>query len=387
MLVRPPAAVRTHWWLVTVIAASVLAAVLVLQPRVGAAPGTPTVDRAVAAACERAVPHTAAGFQRMFDGLDGAWAGGDQAATVELPDGRTLWLFGDTVSGHRDASGGYAAGWTLRHNSFLLQQGGCLRAVDTQLPETAGAWYWPAAGVVDGGRLEIFAIKVARTTSEFGFRLTGTALAEYDLATVGTPTLRGLRELTAAPREGVDATTWGQGVLASGGFVYIYGTRGDTAHRAFGRALLVARTRLGAVDDPATWRFFDGARFVPDPASARPVVAAVRGVSTSVSPVDTGGGVAIVAKQDEVFGTIVAAWTGATPIGPFTAAPLLAAPSDLQHGVLRYSALAHPQFALADGGLLVSVCRNSTVLAAVGRDALLYRPQFRSVRLPASTAG
>ena len=377
---RPAAALR-RWWLVPLIAvSSLLAAIVVLQHEVAASPGT------IPAACSRPAPRTAAGFQRMFDALDGAWAGGDQAASVPLPDARTLWLFGDTVSAHRDSTGGYAAGWTLRHNSFLLQQGGCLRDVETHLPESADAWYWPASGIVDNGRLEIFAMKVVRDRSPLDFRLTGTALADYTLAADGTPTLRGLRDLTSAPRRAGEMTLWGQGALASGGFVYVYGTQGDTAHGAFGRALLVARAPLGAVSDPGAWRYFDGAGFGTDARRAVPVVDAVRGVSTSVSPVLTSTGVAVVAKQDEVYGTEVAAWTAPTPAGPFTATPLFAAPSDPARGVLRYSALAHPEFALADGRLLVSVCRNSTRLSAVGRDALLYRPQFSAVRPPNPSA-
>jgi hypothetical protein len=383
MHVRRSTAALTRWWLVPLVAASsLLAALVVLQQRVGAAPGPLPAFRAPG--CARPAPDTAAGFQRMFDGLAGSWAGGDQAATVALPHARTLWIFADTVSGHRAPSGGYAPGWSMRHNSFLIEDGGCLRSVQTGLPETADIWYWPVSGLLDGGRLHVFAMRVARTSSGLGFRLTGTALAEYDLTAHGTPTLRGVRALPSAPRAGVDDTLWGQGTLVSGREVYVYGTRGDTAHRAFGRALLVARAPAGAVADTAAWRYFDGVRFVTDPRRARPVVAAPGGVSTSVSALRTDGGVAIVSKQDDAFGNTVAAWTARTPLGPFTMTPLLAAPSDPEHGLLRYAALAHPELTLAGGELLVSVCRNSLDLAEVGRDALLYRPQFAAVRLPAA---
>jgi hypothetical protein len=392
MYVRLPAVARRRWWPVPLAAlSSLLVAVVVLQPRVGASggflPAAPAANR-----CARPVPSTAAGFQRMFDGLDGDWAGGDQAATVPLPGGRTLWLFGDTVAGYRIASGGYSPGWTLRHNSFLVEDGGCLRPVPTGLPETADAWYWPAAGVVDGGRLVVFAMRVERAGSAPGvaetvsgpdFRVAGGALAQYRLAADGTPTLESMRALPNAPQSGPDPTLWGQGALADGDRVYVYGTRADTAHGAFGRALLVARAPAGAVADPAAWRYFDGHRFVADAARAEPVVAAVRGVSTSVSAVRTAHGFAVVAKQDEVFGTDVTAWTAPTPTGPFTATALFPAPST--GDLLRYSALAHPEFRLAGGRLLVSVCRNSTDLAAVGDDALLYRPQFTAVRLPGSS--
>ena len=66
----------------------------------------------------------------MFDAKnDWTWSGGDQAATVRLPDGRTLWLFADTIQGRESRIGGYAAGWRMVHNSLVLQDRGCLRGV------------------------------------------------------------------------------------------------------------------------------------------------------------------------------------------------------------------------------------------------------------------
>ena len=46
-----------------------------------------------------AEPTTGRAWEALFDGLHGSWAGGDGAASVRLPDGRLLWLFGDTFTG------------------------------------------------------------------------------------------------------------------------------------------------------------------------------------------------------------------------------------------------------------------------------------------------
>src|SRR5947199_4739897 len=38
-------------------------------------------------------------WQKAFDNLNSdTWSGGDQTASTRLPDGRVLWLFGDTRS-------------------------------------------------------------------------------------------------------------------------------------------------------------------------------------------------------------------------------------------------------------------------------------------------
>lgn len=46
-----------------------------------------------------AEPHTAQGYQDMFDTVPVAqWGGGDVSISTRLSDGRRLWLFGDTLS-------------------------------------------------------------------------------------------------------------------------------------------------------------------------------------------------------------------------------------------------------------------------------------------------
>ena len=330
--------------------------------------------------CRAAAPTTAAGYQRMFDGLYGRWAGGDQAVSLALPDGRTLWIFADTISGERAPDGGYAAGWTMRHNSFVVQDGGCLTAIaGTPLPDQdAGDWYWPSSAMITDGGLAVFAMRVHRTgTSRASFAVTGTSVAMFALPSNGVPVLHRAVALSAGD------TAWGAGVLRSGPWAYIYGTQ--AAPNAFGRRLLVARVASTRIDDPAAWRYFDGTGFSADPLAASAVVQAPGGVSASVSVLPgPAGGVRIISKRDEVFGRDVTEWSAPTPYGPITVddADLLTAPSLARPGELIYTAEAHPSLRLADGSLLLSVCRNNLSLSALAADSQLYRPQFTAVRTP-----
>jgi len=334
--------------------------------------------------CTASAPSTAAGYQRMFDGLYGTWAGGDQAVSVVLPDSRTLWIFADTISGVRAPDGGYAAGWSMRHNSFVVQDGGCLHAIaGAPLPDTGtGDWYWPSSALVSRGVLTVFAMRVHRTgATRAAFAVTGTAVATYDLPRDGDPQLRSVVRLPSRNDEA--SVVWGAGVAQAGPWTYVYGTQAEP--KAFGRRLLVARVdsaRIGRVD---AWRYFDGASFTDRPAAARPVIGAVGGVSTSVSVVPgPNGRVEVISKRDEVFGRTVAEWTSATPYGPFTIADadLLTAPSLVKPGELVYTAEAHPSARLADGSLLLSVCRNNLELGRLVSDSQLYRPQFSAVAPP-----
>jgi hypothetical protein len=336
--------------------------------------------------CPRPAPTTAAGYQHLFDAQYGAWAGGDQSLSLALPNGRTLWIFADTISGNRSASGGYAHGWTMRHNSFVEQDRGCLTAAGpTPLPDVdSNHWYWPNSALVSGGRLYIFAMRVRRAGDGWaGFTVYGTSLATFALPRSGPPRLQ---SIVALPRGNADGTIlWGAGAVAAGPWVYVYGTQAVPAKQAFGRRLLVARARTAHLSDPRAWQYLNATSFTSLPAGARPVIDAAGGVSTSVSVLPAaGGGVTVVSKRDEVFGRSVAEWAAPTPAGPFTLTDpdLFSAPSLTKPGELLYTAQAHQEARLAGGALLVTICRNNIHFKAVEGDSRLYRPQFSAVPQP-----
>lgn len=61
-------------------------------------------------------PATADGYAQMFDQLDPAqWQAADVGITVAMPDGRSVWLWGDTFSEGR-----------FVHSSAIIQTGSLL---------------------------------------------------------------------------------------------------------------------------------------------------------------------------------------------------------------------------------------------------------------------
>jgi len=322
----------------------------------------------------------------MFDSLYGVWAGGDQALSVPLPGARTLWIFADTISARRSATGGYARGLTMRHNSFVIQNRGCLTPVaSTPLPNIDPThWFWPNSAIVSGGRLYIFAMRVRQIgTGWSGFSTYGASVAKFSLPRTGVPQLQSVASLPAGNSDG--AVLWGAGVVAQGSWIYVYGTQGVPLAQGLGRRMLVARVPAGHLSDPHALQFYGANAFSPTAASARPVIAAPGGVSTSVSVLPAaGGGVTVVSKRSEVFGRYVAEWTAPTPAGPFTLAnaTLLSAPSLTKPGELLYTPQAHRESRLAGGALLVTICRNNTAFTMLKADGLLYRPQFAAVPQP-----
>ncbi len=367
------------------------------EPSRGGA-GVPAPD-----GCPVPAPSTAAGYQAMFDapgdagtgdvvaGRTEGWVGGDQAASVALPDGRTLWMFGDTLLGSVTADGTYTRGTRMVHNSFVLQDRGCLDTVDpavgTVLPDprqgaAEDVHYWPQTGVVDGGELVVFAARIEVTGQTLSdFRAVGSDLAVYALADGQDPVLRSM-EATPSSDAGPQDTKWGAAVVTSGGHHYVYGVRNVEAPLAFGTSVQLARVRVGELADAAAWTFFDGTRYVSDPAAAAVLdgadAAAGRGWSQSFSVHTSDGRFVAVYKELDFLGDRVRVAVADDPSGPFTEVDSFESPSSAE--IYTYTALAHPQLALDGGELLVGVSRNSPHLRQVLTDADLYRPQFRGVK-------
>lgn len=62
-------------------------------------------------------PTSAAGYTRLWDSLNpDVWGGADVSLSVPLPDGRAVWLYGDTLSGYHG----------MVHSSAITQDGGRL---------------------------------------------------------------------------------------------------------------------------------------------------------------------------------------------------------------------------------------------------------------------
>ena len=333
--------------------------------------------------CPLPAPRTAEDWQRAFDRLEGDWAGGDQASTVALPDGRTLWLFGDTVVGTVAAHGGYRPGARMVHSSLVVSDAGCLHPVlgpgqTSVLPGGGDSWLWPQAAVVEGGQLLVAAARVRGTGSPAAdptrLDFTTGATELVTMAADGT----GFLAVSMARLPDAHGIRWGAALLPDGATTWVYGTRTPDTPGVFGRELYLARAVSGRVSEVDGWRYFDGQAWSADPAAAQPVLGAVDGVETSVSAHrGAEGAYTVVSKQDGALGDAVVAWTAPTPSGPWSTRVLTTASST--GSTLHYLAQAHADVPLASGRLLVSVCRNSRDLAALSADALIYRPQFLEV--------
>lgn len=116
---------------------------------------------------------------------DPHWVGGDGASSVDLGDGRILWLFGDSwidPAGTSARQGGH-----MVSNSVAIQTGKDPRDASIQfywgrasdrspaafIPDQTDERYWFGNGVVVADRLILFLNRVRRTNSGLGFESVG----------------------------------------------------------------------------------------------------------------------------------------------------------------------------------------------------------------------
>jgi hypothetical protein len=323
-------------------------------------------------------------FTEMFNRDCCGYTGGDGTISILLPDGRTVWIFGDTFLGnvYPDNTRERTTPVFIR-NSLVIQDGDSVitlhqgtmeHPASFVIPplETPGGqrlsedsvWFWPNNGFVENNKLKIFLSEIIQAdTGMWGFRWTGTWLASYSLPDIKE------EEIIPVPYSLVNQVHYGIAILEEKDYTYVYGKKEDKPH--------VARFKTGNVKGP--WEFYTGTGW-----SSNPVA------SISMSDID-------VSEQFSVM-KIKNKYILITQTGYFLSPEIYSFISDKPYccwnhkkllyttplpesnkSLFTYNAMAHPQF-IKDGKLLISYNTNSFVLEDHFRDADIYRPRF--IRVP-----
>lgn len=329
--------------------------------------------------CARQPADTVGFFTLMTAGRPDGWITADLPASVDLRDGRVLWLFGDTWIGSRNPDGGIAPGARLWPNSALLQTGGCVDLVPTggdgwlTIAGTEDFW-WPAGGFVPGGRrgqvVDVFVTRMRRTgPGVFDFTPVGADVVELRRADLAVLRVRHLPHQDRA---------WASSVVADGRWLYLFG-RDYTASPSTYLARVRSRDPFGR------WEFWSGRRWRADPARAKPVLTYPPFNNPAMARLPDGRWLAV-AKDREFSGAAVIGWTARRPQGPWRAAgPLVAAPTSGRPGEFTYLAAAHPEILLPRSRVLVSWnvnTRDASVDSLSDPVVASYGARFAAVTVP-----
>ena len=301
----------------------------------------PGLDAPPVAAAECADAPTAAALDAFFaaDGAGGL-SGADYPHAIDLPDGRTLWLFQDAFVGDdgRLWQDGFA------HNVALVQSGTCFQLLPTSggpgtswigswVEEQLGHWFWPLdAEVGRDGHLWVFLADVRNpngTGAASGAVPAGTWRARFRL-----PDLE-LIDLEQAADS--SSSLFGYSIVSDDDWTYLYGH----CYRQFSPEYelgfepacsphaYLARVPKGRLDRPPSYWSGDG--WTLERADRAPVLTGT--VSMPVS-VERFGDVYVAASDEgDWFGADVVVRTAARARGPVDGSAALHARDPLRPGV------------------------------------------------------
>jgi hypothetical protein len=309
-------------------------------------------------------------FNRLFQRSGNGWTGGDGTLSVALPDGRTLWLFGDSFLGNVFPDRSRPSEAPFIRNSMIVQKGAALETLYQSAggspvaffdPDAADHWYWPGHGVVEDGTLKIFLHRFEQTEPRlWSWRWVGNELAELSLPSLS------LSGFAAAPSD--NEVLYGVCILETEAFTYIYGA----ADLRMPKEAHLARAPAGNVQGP--WQYFNGSSWSEIPADTAPVLS---GVSTQFAVLQTGTDFYLFSMDGRTaFSSEIVVYRAGHPWGPWQGPLVIYRAPEATEAVFAYNPFVHPQFTEAGRVLLSYNLNHVSDPSAVYRDADIYRPRF-----------
>lgn len=315
-------------------------------------------------------------FELGGEGLTGA----DGTYSVLLPDGRTVWIFGDSFLGAvtPELTRIKTDPMYIR-NCFVLDDGKSLKTIHQGEPEEFKSmlipprvteskfkiterqyWYWPGDGWVEDGKLKVFASEFYQNgDGMWDFEFKNTALFTYSL-----PNLKEISIDTISYSNAL-GIHYGHSVCKTDEYVYVYGLLNRSPH--------VAR-----IDNKGSWQFYTGNNWSDSAADSKPMIEMDGSEQFSVF---SHNGQYVMIMQAGSLSDEIYSYIASTPFGTWENKTLLyKTPKAYENDQLfTYNALAHPQFTENDE-LLISYNTNSFELGDHFVNAGIYRPRF--IRVP-----
>ena len=315
-------------------------------------------------------------FNTMFNTYGNGWTGADATYSIPLPDGRTVWLFGDSFldTVYADYS---RPGSDLVRNTFVVQTGTSLTTLVTNTiddpeafvstPDPVNEWYWPGDGTVIGETLYVYMEYFIKTGGGiFDFHYVRTDLVAFSLPD--------LTEISRTPAFEDENIIWGASLMEDGSYIYVYGAE----ETAFTKYSHVARIPAGNIY--GTKEFWNGSTWTTtEPASNFGRLEKQSGLALDVSAqyaVFYHAGKYRLVTQEGFLGPTIYTWESTSPKGPWKARQTVYVTPETGGDLFTYNAFVHPQFVLADGSLLLSYNENSFNFFDLFEDARIYRPKF-----------
>jgi len=328
-------------------------------------------------------------FNSLFQIDSGGVTGADGAISIALPDGRSVFLMGDSFLGEVVDNSRDPNSYMMRNSFILLNEeqnkttalyqgtydkpSSFLSPPDTTARDT---WYWPGHGFARDSVLHLFMSEFYKgKKGQWGFRF-----YETDYLRLSYP---GLEVLSNQNYPFTDVTNvhWGHAVVDENPYVYIYGSHVDRREGLMAEASAhVMRAEVMENGYLGNFRFFDGSNWVADPEKSR----AMKGISASVSEQFSvfkyNDRYVLLTQQRGMREGAIYTYVSDQPVGPWGNETMVYETTEQKQDttMITYNAMAHPQY-IEDGKLLVSYNVNSLNPPDIMEDARKYRPRFLRV--------
>jgi hypothetical protein len=327
-------------------------------------------------------------------GLAQGWLGADAAYSIPLPDGRDVWIFGDTLYGEQRAVHGNIptmvrnsigistcdqGHWKLDYVMRKDAQGHLADFFTAQHPKT---WYWALDGFLSGNQLWVTLLCVRDAPAQsaaMGFETCGTDLAR--VAWQGADPQGWKIDYFPLVPDGAKAYPSATAVVESG-YAYIFALKESGT-----RPLLATRLPLDGLGDPSKNLQYLGSdgqwHGGFDPAQAKPVME--KGspeLSIRYHP-DRKQWIAVMFDPEEAFSSKIVVRTAPSLTGPWTQGEVVYQVPEMQFttpgydkNTFCYAAKKHPEF--EQGDLLFTYVCNSFEPPKLATNLSIYFP--RAVR-------
>lgn len=320
-------------------------------------------------------------FARILIPDKGSVTGGDGTYSIPLPDGRSIFLMGDSFTGPV-TNGVRSKSDHMFRNTYILYDHGKVTAIFGAKGEKSSAavppgvsdeskeWYWPGHGFVDNNTLYIFqTLMYQAEAGMWGFKYKRTDILEYSLPNIV------LQRNMNTPFVGSENVHFGMAVLKDNNYVYIYAQKDLNNTGTSISEALVARTTIDNLYEE--WEYFNGTGWTSNSSEAVKMEGLSNvNVSSQFSVFKLQDKYILLTQEKQLFSGQIYTFVSDNPQGPWFHKTLIYTTKEQNiPNVYTYNALAHPQF-MKDGMVLISYNVNTMDLEQLFNDAYIYRPRF-----------
>ncbi|MCF0176486.1 MAG: DUF5005 domain-containing protein [Bacteroidales bacterium] len=330
-----------------------------------------------------------------IDGLDktmyaeimpdhGSVCAGDGMYSVALPDGRSIFLIGDSFVCDV-TNGSRPQGAHMYRNTYIVYNPKSHEVTPIYNFRGAGTnssaavppdypfeqkWYWPLDGFVMGNKLYVFqSLMYMQGEGMWGFAYERSNLLRYSLPGLELEKDEPIR--FSSDKE----IHYGAAAFNDGDYAYIYAQVDVTNDLDAITEVYCARAQ--EKDLYGSWEYYDGNGWSSDSGSAKalPGISSVS-VSSQFNVFPLRDKYVLLTENKKLWVNEIYTFTSANPWGPWGNKKVIyTVPPFQDNNLMCYNAMAHPQFE-KDGMILISYDMNTQDGNQQWKDVSTYRPRF-----------